>query len=186
MSRSRACFARAAFSVPAALIHCRAGGAARPAASEAICCPVFHPEPWDEREVQWQEKPFVQDKVRCLFHVPLNFGGVMRRNMQRIEAAGAKGAEVIVLSDPCSPWSADVFIDVTKDVPGARMTRLSGTFLAKVFEGPYREFGTWMKQMQAWVASKGKQPKKILAYYTTCPRCAKKHGKNYVVLLART
>jgi hypothetical protein len=28
--------------------------------------------------------------------------------------------------------------------------------------------------------------KKTYCYYTTCPRCAKKYGKNYVVLLAQT
>ena len=35
--------------------------------------------------------------LRCLFHIPLNFGGVMARNMERIEAAGAYGKNYVVL-----------------------------------------------------------------------------------------
>jgi hypothetical protein len=39
--------------------------------------------------------------------------------------------------------------------------------------------------MQAYVSEQGKTPKKMYFYYTTCPKCAKKYGKNYVVLLAQ-
>jgi hypothetical protein len=38
--------------------------------------------------------------------------------------------------------------------------------------------------MAEWVRSKGKTIKRQLFYYTTCPKCAKHYGKNYVVLLA--
>lgn len=150
------------------------------------CCPPFDPAPWDDQEVHWEGKLFVQDRVRCLFWMPLGFGRLMTRNMQRIEAAGAKPEDVIVLSDTCSAWHSDVFISVTKEVPGAQLTTFTGDYLSKVFEGPYRDFGKWMKQMKAHVESKGKALGKTLVYYTTCPRCAKRTGKNYVVLLART
>jgi len=39
--------------------------------------------------------------------------------------------------------------------------------------------------MEAYVAKKGKQLKKIYFCYTTCPACAKAYGKNYVVLFAQ-
>ena len=39
--------------------------------------------------------------------------------------------------------------------------------------------------MTEYVASQGKAIKKMFCYYTTCPKCAKKYGKNYVVLLAQ-
>ena len=65
------------------------------------------------------------------------------------------------------------------------MTTLSGTFLSKVFEGPYRLVPKWMKTMQEHVTAQGKTPAKTYCYYTTCPRCAKKYGLNYVVLLAQ-
>jgi hypothetical protein len=35
------------------------------------------------------------------------------------------------------------------------------------------------------VASRGKQLQQLYFYYTTCPKCARKYGKNYVVILAR-
>lgn len=82
-------------------------------------------------------------------------------------------------------WGADVFIHVLQDVLGARMASLSGTFLSKVFEGPYRLVHQWMKTMKAYVTAQGKRHGKMYCCYTTCPRCAKKYGKNYVVLLAQ-
>lgn len=152
---------------------------------ETGCCPRFDPRPWDEKEVTWTGKPFVRDRVRSVFHVPLNFGGVMRRNLRAIEAAGAADPETIVLSDENSLWGADVFISVTRDVPGARQERLSGTFFAKVFEGPYSQVRRWCEEMRATLDRKGKKREKLYFWYTTCPKCAKAYGKNYVVLLAR-
>ena len=149
------------------------------------CCPEFNPEPWQDREITWQDKRFVKDRVRSLFHIPLNFGGVMRRNVALIEAAEAKPEEMIVLTDACSPWGSDVYIDVTDEVPGAETTTISGTFLSRVYEGPYRNMRSWMQDMSQHVAGQGKQIERMLTYYTTCPRCAKSYGKNYVVLMAQ-
>jgi len=150
-----------------------------------VCCPRFHPELWDEQEITWMNKKFVKDRVRSFLHVPLNFGSVMIRNMGLIEAADAKPEEVIVLADENSLWGADVYIDVAKDVPNARMATISGTFLTKVFEGPYKNIKTWIGEMTDYVKSQGQEVKKFYFYYTTCPKCAKKYGKNYVVLLAQ-
>jgi hypothetical protein len=150
-----------------------------------ICCPQFDPDPWQDKEIAWDGKRFVQDRVRCFLHIPLNFGGVMKRNMEKIEAAGAKPDDCVILSDDNSLWGADVYISVAKDVPGAQMASISGTFLSKVFEGPYSRMGKWCKEMKAHVASQGKSLSRMYSYYTTCPRCAKKYGKNYVVLLAQ-
>ena len=150
-----------------------------------ICCPKFDPQPWDEKEITWDNKKFVTDRVRSFLHIPLNFGGVMIRNMALIEAAGAKAEDMIVLADENSLWGADVYISVTGDVPQGKMASLSGTFMSKVFEGPYKDARKWCSEMQEHVRTAGKQFKKIYYYYTTCPKCAKKYGKNYVVLLAQ-
>lgn len=151
----------------------------------AECCPRFDPQPWDDKVITWDGKLFLQERVRSVFHIPLNFGAVMTRSMARIEAAGAKSGETIVLSDENSLWGADVYIAVSKDVPGARMTTLSGTFVAKVFEGPYRNMKRWIEETKAFVANKGKDLRKMYFFYTTCPKCAQKYGKNYVVVLAK-
>lgn len=75
-------------------------------------------------------------------------------------------------------------ITVTKDVPGADNVKLSGTFLTKVFDGPYNAVPKWLKEMDHYVESKGKKTKKYYFYFTTCPKCAKKYRHNYVVAFA--
>ncbi|MFH1919257.1 MAG: hydrolase [Planctomycetota bacterium] len=150
-----------------------------------ICCPEFNPEPWDGKEITWENKKFVKDRVRSFLHVPLNFGAVMKKNVGLIEAAGAKPDEMIVIADENSLWGADVYLEVAKDVPNARMASISGTFLTRVFEGPYKNIKSWIREMGEYVKSRGKETRQLYFYYTTCPKCAKKYGKNYVVLLAQ-
>lgn len=149
------------------------------------CCPAEYPEAWDHREVVWKDKLFVKGRVRSFLHIPLNFKGVFLKNLRRIEAAGAMPEELLIVSDDNSLWGADLYIAVTREVPGARMATLSGTFLTKVFEGPFQQIPTWIEQMKSYVASQGRQMRQLYFSYRTCPKCAKKYGKNYVVLLAR-
>lgn len=153
--------------------------------NEKECCPKFNPDPWNDKEITWENRKFVTDRVRSFFHIPLNFASIMKKNVALIEAAGAKSSEMIVLSDENSLWGADIYIGVTKDVPSVKMSTLSGAFLSKVFEGPYKNVGKWMNEMKEYIKSKGKDLKKLYCYYTTCPKCAKKYGENYVVLLAQ-
>jgi len=152
--------------------------------AETGCCSRFEPEPWDEQEVTWDEKRFVKDRVRCFFHIPLNFGKVMVRNAEVIRSADATPPAAVVLCDENSLWGADVYIEASRDVPGARMATISGRFLTKVFEGPYKDVPKWYEQMRAFVESRGKEARRMYAYYTTCPKCAQAYGKNYVVIVA--
>jgi hypothetical protein len=152
---------------------------------ETGCCPRFNPEPWDEKEVTWQDKLFIKDHVRSFLHIPLNFGKVVVKNMEMIEATDAFAPQPLMLSEEKSLWGSDVYIAVSKEVPRTEMTKISGTFLTKVFEGPYKNAGKWAKEMEAYVKSKGKEIKKMYFFYTTCPKCAEVYGKNYTVLLAK-
>ncbi|MBU0678828.1 MAG: hypothetical protein KJ626_12015 [Verrucomicrobia bacterium] len=149
------------------------------------CCQKFNPEPWDDKTFTWENKLFVKDRVTSLLHIPLNFGAVMRRNMAVIEAAGAQTEKDVVLSDDNSLWGADVYIEVTKEIPGAEMATISGTFISKVFEGPYKNMRNWIEEMKSFVSEKDKTMEKMYFFYTTCPKCARKYGKNYVVILAK-
>lgn len=153
--------------------------------NDEICCPRFNPEPWDGKTITWQDKRFVKDRVTSLFHIPLNYGAVMTRVDAAIRAAGAKLEAPVMLSDENSLWGADVYVEAGKDVLGAEMVTISGTFMSKVFEGPYSQIGRWVEEMKAWLSSEGKSYSKLYFYYTTCPKCAKKYGHNYVVLLAK-
>lgn len=153
--------------------------------NEAECCPRFDPELWDGKEFVWRDKRFVKDRVTSFFHIPLNFGAVMKRSIGAIEAAGARAETRMILADENSLWGADVYIEATKDVAGAEMAGISGTFLCKVFEGPYRNVRKWMAEMNHLVQGRGKELQKLYVFYTTCPKCARKYGKNYVAMLAR-
>ena len=148
------------------------------------CCPRFNPEPWDNKEVIFEDRLFLKNHVRTFLHIPLGFGKVMLENMTRIKEADALAPEPLMLYEAKSLFGADLYIAVTKEVPGAEMARVSGTFLSKVFEGPFKDTGRWVKEMRQYVKSKGRDMKNVFFFYTTCPACAKVYGKNYTVLLA--
>ena len=149
------------------------------------CCEPFNPVPWQDREITWKDKFFVKDHITSFFHIPLNMGKKVVKNIELIEKANAQAPQQLMLTDEKSPWGADIYIDVSKEVPGAQMTTLSGSYLTKVFEGPYQNTGKWAQEMKEYVESKGKNLKKLYFSYTTCPKCAKAYGKNYVVLFAQ-
>jgi len=52
--------------------------------SETGCCPRFDPAPWNEKEITWQDRLFLKDRVRSIFHIPLNFDKLMVRNMEKM------------------------------------------------------------------------------------------------------
>ena len=125
----------------------------------------------------------INDAVYCFKNVYLK--KIMVKNMERIKEANALAPEPLMLTDEKSLWGADIYIAVSKEVPGSEMERISGTFLSKVFEGPYKNAGKWANEMKKYVLSKGKELKNMYFFYTTCPKCAEFYGKNYVVLLAK-
>jgi len=147
------------------------------------CCPKFDPAPWDDKIFEWQDKKFIKDKVCTLFYMPVNFGAVIKRMMSKVEASGAKTPDNICLSDHTSKWNMNLYLAVDKEIPGAENMTLSGKFWSKVYEGNFRETGKWCKDYEALAKSKGMNIKKMYMWYTTCPKCAKKYGKNYVVIV---
>jgi hypothetical protein len=150
------------------------------------CCPKFKPEGWDEQKLHFKEKLFVKAKTVSLFHIPLNMGSVYPKTFAAIEKADAMSEDnFIVLSYDSSAWCGEHYFSVTKDVPDQEMVHLSGDFLTKVFEGPYKNAPKWEKEMQSFLKERGKEAKKIYFFYTTCPKCAKYYGKNYVVAVAQ-
>jgi hypothetical protein len=149
------------------------------------CCPRFDPTTWDEKEITWEKKMFMKDSVRTFFHVPLNFGKVMTRVMAMVEPTHALETPYLALNHDVSPWKSDLLLAVTHSVDGGEMVDLSGTFMTKVFEGNYKDMRTWITTMETYVKGKGKEVKDWYFYYTTCPKCAKKYGKNYVVIFAK-
>jgi len=152
---------------------------------EKLCCKMFNSSSWNEKEITWNNKLFVKDRVRSVLHVPLNFRQVIDRTMKRLQLSGAKNTDDLILSDENSLWGADVYIAVDREIPGAAMTKLSGRFMTKVFNGPYSNMKGYIEEMRVFVGSKNKEIKKMYFFYTTCPRCAKVYGTNYIVIFAQ-
>ncbi len=149
------------------------------------CCPRFNPEGWNDQTLHFEEKPFVRVETRSIFHIPINMGSVFPRTFAHIEAADARrNDDFVVLSFEVSPWKAEHLFSVTKPVPEYEMVALSGDFLTKVFEGPFRKVSQWEKAMKDHAEGKGRRLKKTYFFYTTCPKCAKTYGKNYVVAVS--
>ena len=153
------------------------------AEKEEICCPKFEPEPWRDRTFEWKDKKFIKGRVRTFFNIPINFGGVIKRLDRQLKAAGAECPDWMCLSEHTSRWNMDLYLAVDKNVPDVENTSISGTFFSSVYEGPYKDTGKWCKDFEAKLNAKGQDVDKWYMWYTTCPKCAKKYGKNYVVLL---
>jgi hypothetical protein len=149
------------------------------------CCPEFNPAPWDDKVLEWNNKKFIKDKVFTLYFMPINFGQVVRRMTAKIVKSGAKAMDWMSLSDHTSKWNMDLYVAVDKQVQDAQNTTLSGKFLSKVYEGDFKETGKWCKEFENYAKSKKLEVKKWYMWYTTCPKCAKKYGKNYVVIVGK-
>jgi hypothetical protein len=153
--------------------------------NDPICCPKFDPAPWDNVNFEWNDKIFVKGSVFIFFYMPCNFGSVMKKMDQKITEAGANWSEMICLSDHTSKWNMDLYISVDKPVETLEQKILTGKFYSKVYEGPFKDTGIWHKDFEKLLAAKGLVQSKIYLWYTTCPKCAKKYGKNYVVMIAK-
>ena len=132
---------------------------------ETGCCKRFDPAPWNGKETSLQDHLFVKARTKSFLHIPIGFGKAMKECMESIEKAGAVAEKPLMLCDEKSLWHTDVYIAVSKDMPGVQMARISGTFLCKVFEGPYKDAGKWVRQMREYVESRGKEMKKLYLYH---------------------
>ncbi|WP_372837918.1 hydrolase [Phaeovulum sp.] len=146
------------------------------------CCPRFHPEGWENTRISFRDKPFLRAMTRSVLHVPLNMGAVFERVMAKINAAGAADPEnLIVLSRELSPWSAEHLFAIHAPVDGEEVTALSGDFVTRVFEGPFSDARKWHTELREMSRAADKPDGRSYFYYTTCPKCAKAYGENYVV-----
>lgn len=150
---------------------------------DPICCPEFNPEPWENKLFEWKDKLFIKDRVCTAFYMPLNFGRVMKRLDKKIREANATVPDSMGLSDHTSKWNMDLLLAIDKKFEGVEFTTLSGKFFSKVYEGPFQDTAKWMKDFEADVKEKQLTTLKTYMWYTTCPKCAKKYGKNYVVVI---
>ena len=149
------------------------------------CCSRFNPRPWMDQRIVWMNKLFIKYTVRSLFHIPWNLKKVLSEKNEIIQFVGATTPQPIILSYEKAYLTSEIYVAVSREIPGEEMVKLSGTFLTKVYEGSSKNMGNWIKDMKKYVKSKNEDIERLYFFFTTCPDCAKIYGNNYVVFLAK-
>ena len=152
--------------------------------TDPVCCPEFLPASWDEKISAWEDKRFIRDSVFTMFYIPFGFGKAMKRLNEKVENAGASMPGWLCLSDHASRWNMDLYLAVDREIPGGLNVLLNGKYYSKVYEGPFSDTGKWTKDFESAAKARGLSFKKTYMWYTTCPKCAKKYGRNPVVIIA--
>jgi hypothetical protein len=147
------------------------------------CCPKFDPAPWQDKLFEWKDKKFIKTRVLTFFYIPVNFGRVMRKVMRQLDSEKVELVDNLVLSDHTSKWNMDLYLAVEQGISDMEKVELSGKIFSKVYEGPYRDTKKWCRDFEAHAKKLDLKINKWYMWYTTCPKCAKKYGKNYVVIL---
>lgn len=149
-----------------------------------VCCPKFDPKPWNGKVVEWKDKKFIRDKAFTFMYIPIFFGATMTRLMKKLDDSGVKSSDLVVLSEYTSKWNMNVCLSVDEEIKGADNIVLSGKYLSKVYDGDFKDSGNWSKDFEKYAKAEGHSIEKMYMWYTTCPKCAKKYGHNYVVTIA--
>jgi hypothetical protein len=156
---------------------------------EDECCPKFNPKKWDEKTFVWKNKPFIRESIPTLFHIP--FPPMIGKKITRMMDLASnpnkidlKKDEVLVLFRDPTAFKSEIYISVTGKVEGAKNTIISGTFTAKVFEGPYNAIPQYVKQMNQHL-EREIPSEDYYIHYAYCPKCEKKYGHHYMILFAR-
>jgi hypothetical protein len=148
------------------------------------CCPEFNTDDWNEKVFTWENKKFIKDEICTFMYMPINFGKVMKRLDSKLKSATADSPQWLCLTSHVSSWKMEVFLAVDKDVLGAENVLMSGKYYCKTYEGSFNNIGNWIKDFQETAKLKEYKINKLFTWYTTCPKCAKKYGKNYVAIIA--
>ncbi|VVB78258.1 Uncharacterised protein [uncultured archaeon] len=158
--------------------------------SETVCCPKFNPQKWDKKNFVWKDKPFIKESMPTFFHIP--FPPMIGKKITRIwnmandsKKVSSKKDEVLILFSDPHAFKSEIYLSVTGNVPNANNVKISGTFIARVFDGNYNAVPKFMKQMDEYLDKKGKKSEKYYIHYAYCPKCAKKYGNNYMIFFAK-
>lgn len=155
--------------------------------NETNCCGVPNIGAWDKQQFEFKNINFIRLYTRSFLYMPLNMSGVMK-SLQETATKAEKTMppeQAMILSRDLSPWKAGQLYRVAGPIEGADNVTLSGKFISMVFEGPYKDAKKWYNQTIEFAGQYGKNVIEVYFFYTTCPKCAKHYGKNYVISLAK-
>lgn len=163
-------------------------GLESPAIVNEVCCPLFDPAQWDNVQHTWNEKLFLKDSIPQFLHIPLpgTYGKAIARMWKTANAAGAAPdpKDFLLLAHDPSPFKAELYMSITKEIKGCDTVKLKGRFFSKVFETSYNEVPKCLRKTDDYLAANSMVSKKYYIFFPYCPRCAKKYGHKYVVVLA--
>lgn len=153
------------------------------------CCPRFDPKKWDKKIINWKDKLFIKDSMFTLFHIPFPWviGKKILRLHKAIEKSKAfpkKDEWLLLFYDP-NAFKSEMYMGTTKEIEGEINIRISGKFIARVFDGPYKAVPKFMKKMDEYLLQENKKAIKYYVHYAYCPKCSKKYGHNYMILFAK-
>ncbi len=153
------------------------------------CCPTFNPEKWDEKTFDWDNKPFIEESVPSFLHIP--FRKRMEKKIIKMMKLAEKSntiaedkTDVLLLFKDPHAFKSNIYLSVTQPVTNANNTVLSGKFMAKVYDGPFKAVPKFFKEMDAYLKNKQKRSKDYYVHYAYCPKCAEEKGHNYMILFA--
>jgi len=153
--------------------------------NEKECCPKFNPRRWDEITLSWKGKQFIKESIPTLFHIPFPpmIGKKITKMCDLADNSKAMPKDkldwLVLFRDP-HPFRSELYMSVTKPVKDADNTKISGNFVAKVFDGPYNAIPKFIKEMSIYLDKKEKKAKDYYVHYAYCPKCSKKFGKNFI------
>jgi len=154
------------------------------------CCPEFDPVKWDRKTFIWENKLFIKESLPTLFHIP--FPPMIGKKTTLLHGLAHKSnatipdkTEALILFRDPSAFKSEIYYAVTKEVEGANNSRVSGTFAARVFDGPYNSVPKFINEMEKHLQEKGQAAKDYYVHYAYCPKCAKESGHNYMILFAQ-
>lgn len=150
------------------------------------CCPVFHPENYDNQVFDLSEYSFIKDSTLSFMYMPMNMDKVFTHAMKAInDDKQAYDDRYLILSKDVSPFKCDHYFLVKGNVEGYESFKIEGHFFTKVYDGDFKDISKWIKDFENQMKLKNSSLKEMYVFYTTCPNCAKEYGHNYVVLFGK-
>jgi hypothetical protein len=156
---------------------------------EKECCPKFDFKLWDNKTHKWDKKKFIKETMPTFFHTP--FPWIINKKMWKMynlimaSKAGLPNKEWLILFRDPSAFKTELYSACKKPVKDAENVTISGTFMSRVFDGPYSHVPKFLKKMEEFLASKNKKAKDYYIHYAYCPKCSKKYGHNYMIFFAK-
>ena len=128
--------------------------------------PRFDRESWDDVEFVWNNKPFIKVAVPEILRFPL-VDSIDTVNQSLLRKAYTLNVipnddQALLLRHPVSPWKEEVLLAVNQPIEDKSLVRITGTFRSKVYEGKSSRLRSFIRQMEAHLATRDER---ALGYY---------------------